>query len=36
MAFGAKTSDAFVERFRKGLEAIKKNGSFEALKRKWL
>jgi polar amino acid transport system substrate-binding protein len=36
MAFGPKTSDAFVERFRKGLETIKKNGSFEALKRKWL
>lgn len=36
MAFGLKTPDAFVERFRKGLEAIKKNGSFDALKRKWL
>lgn len=36
MAFGPKTPDAFVERFRKGLEAVKKNGSFEALKRKWL
>lgn len=36
MAFGLKTSDAFVERFRKGLDTIKKNGTFEALKRKWL
>ncbi|WP_157359813.1 substrate-binding periplasmic protein [Caldimonas brevitalea] len=36
MAFGAKTSDAMVERFKKGLETIKKNGKYEALKKKWL
>lgn len=36
MAFSQKTPDAVVERFRKGLEAVKRNGSFEALKRKWL
>lgn len=36
MAFGAKTSDALVERFRKGLETIRKNGKYEALRRKWL
>jgi polar amino acid transport system substrate-binding protein len=36
MAFGAKTPDATVERFRKGLEAVKKNGTFEALKKKWM
>ena len=36
MAFGIKTSDALVERFRMGLEAIKRNGTFDALKRKWL
>ncbi|GAB3186473.1 substrate-binding periplasmic protein [Hydrogenophaga aquatica] len=36
MAFGLKTSDALVERFRKGLETIKKNGTYDALQRKWL
>ncbi len=36
MAFGPKTPDVFVDRFRLGLEAIKKNGTFDALKRKWL
>jgi polar amino acid transport system substrate-binding protein len=36
MAFGARTSDAVVERFRKGLDAVKKNGTVDALKRKWL
>ncbi|WP_394791329.1 substrate-binding periplasmic protein [Rhodoferax sp.] len=36
MAFGLKTSDAVVERFRKGLETIKKNGVYDALQRKWL
>jgi polar amino acid transport system substrate-binding protein len=36
IAFGAKTSDAVVARFRKGLEAIKKNGTYDALKKKWL
>lgn len=36
MAFGPKTSDALVERFRKGLETIKKNGIYDALQKKWL
>ncbi len=36
MAFGLKTPDALVERFRKGLEVIKKNGIYDALQRKWL
>jgi polar amino acid transport system substrate-binding protein len=36
MAFGPKTPDAMVERFRKGLEAIKKNGIYDALQKKWL
>lgn len=36
MAFGLKTPDALVERFRKGLEVIKKNGIYDALQKKWL
>nr|WP_315182830.1 transporter substrate-binding domain-containing protein [uncultured Albidiferax sp.] len=36
MAFGLRTPDALVERFRKGLEAIKKNGTYDALQKKWL
>ena len=36
MAFGPKTSDAMVERFRKGLETIKSNGIYDALQKKWL
>lgn len=36
MAFGVDTPDALVERFRGGLETIKKNGTFDSLKRKWL
>lgn len=36
MAFGATTPDALVERFRKGLQAIKSNGTYDALKKKWL
>lgn len=36
MAFGLKTPDAMVERFRKGLESIKKNGTYDALQKKWL
>ena len=35
MAFGTKTPDRMVERFRQGLEAVKKSGKFEALKKKW-
>jgi polar amino acid transport system substrate-binding protein len=36
MAFGIKTPDALVDQFRTGLETVKKNGTFDALKRKWL
>ncbi|MEO8119789.1 MAG: transporter substrate-binding domain-containing protein [Rhodoferax sp.] len=36
MAFGINTPDALVDRFRTGLETIKRNGTFDALKRKWL
>lgn len=36
MAFSLKTPDATVERFRKGLEAIRRNGTYEAIRRKWL
>lgn len=36
MAFSTKTPDATVERFRRGLVAIKKNGTYDALKKKWL
>lgn len=36
MAFGSQTPDATVAQFRRGLEAIKKNGTFDALKKKWL
>ncbi len=36
MAFGAKTPDALVERLRKALATIKTNGSYDALKKKWL
>ena len=35
VAFGAKTDDQLVERFRKGLEAVKANGTFAALQKKW-
>ncbi|WP_056389820.1 ABC transporter substrate-binding protein [Massilia sp. Root418] len=35
MAFGPKTDDHLVERFRKGLEAVKANGTFAALQKKW-
>ena len=35
MAFGINTPNAVVERFRNGLETIKRNGTFDALKRKW-
>lgn len=36
MAFGIKTPDALVDRFRNGLATVKKNGTFDDLKRKWL
>lgn len=36
MAFGKQTPDATVLQFKKGLEAVKKNGVFDHLKKKWL
>ncbi|OGB52642.1 MAG: amino acid ABC transporter substrate-binding protein [Burkholderiales bacterium RIFOXYC12_FULL_60_6] len=36
MAFGTKTPDALVERLRKALATLKANGSYDALKKKWL
>lgn len=36
MAFGMQTPDATVLQFKRGLEAIKKNGVFDRLKKKWL
>lgn len=36
MAFSRKTPDAVVERFRKGLENIRRNGTYDAIRRKWL
>ena len=36
MAFGRQTPDATVARFRNALESIKRNGIFDALKKKWL
>ncbi|HET7793756.1 MAG TPA: transporter substrate-binding domain-containing protein [Rhizobacter sp.] len=36
MAFSLKTPDAVVERFRKALETIKKNGTYDGLQKKWL
>lgn len=35
MAFGPQTDDALVDRFRKGLDVIKANGTFAALQKKW-
>lgn len=36
MAFSLKTPDTTVERFRHALTTIKKNGTYDALKKKWL
>lgn len=36
MAFSLKTPDAMVERFRRALETIKKNGTYDRLQKKWL
>ena len=36
VAFSLQTSDALVERFRKGLETIKRNGTYDAIKKRWL
>ena len=35
MAFSLKTPDALVERFRKGLETVHRNGTYEAILKKW-
>ena len=35
MAFGHQTPDALVLRLRKGLDAIKRNGTYDRLQRKW-
>jgi polar amino acid transport system substrate-binding protein len=36
MAFSLQTADAMVERFRQGLQAIRSNGTYDAIARKWL
>lgn len=36
MAFGARTPDSLVQRFKSGLDAVKKNGKYEAIRKKWL
>ncbi|MBT9523745.1 MAG: transporter substrate-binding domain-containing protein [Rhizobacter sp.] len=36
LAFSLKTPDAVVDRFRKALETIKKNGTYDSLQKKWL
>lgn len=36
MAFSAKTDDALVEKFRRGLETVKRNGTYDAIQKKWL
>ena len=35
MAFGAQTPDATVESFRKALDALRSNGTYDRLQRKW-
>lgn len=35
MAFGAQTPDATVEQFRKGLQVIVRNGTYDRIQRKW-
>jgi polar amino acid transport system substrate-binding protein len=36
MAFSLQTPDPLVARFRKALETIKKNGTYDSIKKKWL
>jgi polar amino acid transport system substrate-binding protein len=36
LAFSLKTPDAVVDRFRKALETIKRNGTYDSLQKKWL
>lgn len=35
MAFSVKTPDATVERFRKALETVRRNGTYDAIRRRW-
>jgi polar amino acid transport system substrate-binding protein len=35
MAFSAGTPDATVQLFQKGLNAIRENGTYDAIARKW-
>lgn len=35
-AFSRQTPDATVERFRKGLKAIRDNGTYDAIAKRWL
>lgn len=35
MAFSLKTPDATVERFRKALDTLRRNGTYEAIRRRW-
>ncbi len=35
MAFSLKTPDATVERFRKALDTVRRNGTYEAIRRHW-
>jgi len=35
MAFSTKTPDATVERFRKALETVRRNGTYDAIRRRW-
>jgi polar amino acid transport system substrate-binding protein len=36
MAFSLKTPDALVDRLRKSLETVRRNGTYEAIRRRWL
>lgn len=36
MAFSLKTPDALVERFRKALQSVHRNGTYDAILKKWL
>jgi polar amino acid transport system substrate-binding protein len=36
MAFSRKTPDAMVDRFRKGLETIRRNGTYDLIAKRWL
>jgi polar amino acid transport system substrate-binding protein len=36
IAFGSQTSDAVVERFRRALDKLRRNGVYDSIQRKWL